>query len=155
VSFTQNLFLLAVELRKQQSNFVLEIPKLPNDWIKWLLVYLFFGALSLAPRFAETDNIILVLLATRIILFAPYLNSRPSVIPERSAAGDKAVSSQDRLLLLAIFGLTFGWATYLVYRCDYPPGAIWSALHDSPAVSALGYDFLLGITSLAVIKVLD
>jgi hypothetical protein len=153
VSFTQNLFLLAVELKHQRRDFSAKIVEPRSEWRNLLLISLFFGALSIAPRVAATNGILVVLLATRFILFAPYWVSRPGV-----KAGDmgrfNAPASDFRFLSLPMFGPILAWAVYLMFWCGYSLRVIWSALDDSPAVSALGYDFLLGVVSLAVSSVL-
>jgi hypothetical protein len=153
VSFTQNLFLLAVELKNQRRDFSVKIVEPRSEWRKWLLISMFFGALSIAPRVAATSSILVVLLATRFILFAPYWISRPEVKAGDMGDGN-ALASAVSFLSLPIFGPVLAWAVYLMFWCGYVLRDIWLALDDSPAVSALGYDFFLGAVSLVVVSML-
>lgn len=148
VSFGQNLFYLDILLTPiPMPN---EIIWGPTPFLQNRNLATYSGLVFLAPYAASTRALIPVVLVIRLLLCCPlvlqmyvpgswgwdYLNIR-----DRSTA---YISSFRIVGACAV--ILFFFQTAVALR-DHGPGEILGSINDSPAVSALGYDYLLSLVS--------
>jgi hypothetical protein len=150
VSFTQNLFLVAILLKPKVKRI--------GHWqysgrlLHVVIVVAYLGSLLAAPLSVGKSFFFPVIFAARFLLFAPFALSRP-YIARNLTNGSGAVDMggyRAALVTLCIggFGLQVVQAARLL-----PMIIPVAALNDNAAVSALGHDFLLGIFSLIVFNI--
>ena len=166
ISFTQNLFMLAV-LLKDEAQVKRRKVEPAKVSLQILLVLAYFTILSMAPSSVGRPRLFVVLLSTRALLFAPFVVLQPQLSKRmppsspRQGAASKSTSSQTSAASYIrqhearwALALTVGYAMMqLIVGLTMIPSSIKSilfTLHDNPAVSALGYDFLIGMFSLSV-----
>ena len=150
VSFAQNLFFLAmlVSLAAEQDEMVW-VPKPMLLQVSLAIYYVFVG---LAPYMIGTNAFIGVVIMIRLLLFSPlYL---PTIVP--SDSGKEYPEARDTQ---RIFRGSFGYVgicsvvlfvsqTLMALReVGFNGSRVLGAIHDSPAISALGYDYLLSLVS--------
>lgn len=148
-SFAQNMFCTAISLspmpRTRRS-----VPS-PSRVQQALVVTLLYAALLIAPLSARTSFEIPMLLATRVLLATPYLLLATSTGSGKKE--DKIGQQQqqgwynplDLSLYLILLGCT-GFIPFQTWKAGDFASAVRS-LNDSRAVSALGYDYLIGAAS--------
>ncbi|KAJ9622543.1 hypothetical protein H2204_011556 [Knufia peltigerae] len=169
VSFTQNLFLFRTSvLGRADSDTDLTPTRLtvhPASAFRQgasTLSYLF--VLALAPYSVGTRYFFPVLFATRVLLFAgPYIILRPELGKDQlnpSTTTTTTTTTKYHTVKLyrwscAILAVSLGYMSMQTIQTARSStdglAAIGNALHDSPAVSALGYDVMIGMVSLACV----
>jgi hypothetical protein len=179
VSFTQNLFMLVSTLQRQGASprrkNAFGTPISTNAVAQVLLVLTYFVMLAMAPSSVGTGWFFPMLLSTRVLLFAPFVlirprastpveaeGSEPTRVVSRAGQGSGAYFSDPKdLERHESRWTTVLVGTYMAVQVAmgvFVPGQrvehTLSALHDSPAVSALGYDLLLGIFSVASFRIM-
>lgn len=154
MSFAQNLFLLGMILREEEEDQPIATATLypVTMSLQCAVALTYLGVVAAAPYSVATRYFFPVLFATRILLFAPYQALGPvrresrseQVHPGRLGSLMKGYSWFFALVLvggvltqLAQTGRTNSLACTL------------AALNCNPAVSALGYDVLIGMASIA------
>lgn len=157
VSFTQNLFSLFLLLRRHDSYGTTRLLRPLSSNLQILLVFTFGAVLGMGSYSVKAGWLFPVLFVTRLLLFSPFLLLQPAVLPADASARSRfrSLSAVGRLgrhegkwaLGLTIASIAFQLRIGL---SQYSVTEISSALNSSSAVSALGYDVLLGISSLAV-----
>lgn len=167
VSFTMNLFFLAVLLSPSPSDRLAAssgwlVPPVVNQV---LMLTVYFAALCIAPSAPTTLALTPVALLIRILLCFPYLGCRPKQpgCRERKISPSKVLGERtpDYKLWVAYKPI---WMTIVicytllqllhVWRGSviaFPPtkDIMW-AINNDFAISALGYDLLIAMTSLIV-----
>ena len=152
VSFTQNLFLIAAQLSSKASSTSMRYPK---GTTQFSLLMTYLVCLYSAPRTINTAEFFPVLFATRLLLFLPYLLIRSSgstTGPEdRLPTGPPKGDSQSYGLIVLLVGAIIA---ELCMNFTGPNEFSLTAIDDNHAVSALSYDFLIGLGSLGLHSVL-
>lgn len=134
----------------------------PIAQVAYVLLYAFL--VSLAPSLSRSEYLLLIVLAARSLLFMPYVVRPPANSVQKAQDEGRFDSSDDqdiRKLYLPAYvtlALTSGILTakqiLTTPRSQYGGGndakRVLGAVNENPAVSALGYDFLLGLAGLAV-----
>ena len=158
VSFTQNLFCLALlltrPLKAEKKLYA------TNTLLQVVSILAYFLSVSQTPEAVGSPWLLPIMFATRALLFAPYLVLAPS--SERSWRTPLGRSSA-RGTLHAAYGsawkMVAAGAVMLHIRQskfvldDNHKSAVWEGfakINDDPAVSALAYDYILGVSSLYV-----
>lgn len=145
ISFIQNLFYLAL-LRQPRSESETSRPTLSSatqrtfsqPWVWHTCALCFAACLALARWIGQGQRLIVVILAARLLLFAPLFI--PLTDGDRGATG-----SLQWTLSLYHIGPQLG---YLVQACiQHGVGGVLRAVHSHPAVSALGYDLVISVFS--------
>ncbi|OCT53539.1 hypothetical protein CLCR_10447 [Cladophialophora carrionii] len=158
VSFTQNMFLLATHLQDDKKHAEMRALDPPSAVMQVLLVCTYFAVLATAPITVGSDWFIWVLLATRALLFAPFLVLRPRIARPGASIQHQYVSSsanhiprhQAKWALAVISGYMALQLAQGILALPSSITAVLPVLHDNPAVSTLGYDLLIGISSLSI-----
>ncbi|EXJ64125.1 hypothetical protein A1O7_00461 [Cladophialophora yegresii CBS 114405] len=158
VSFTQNMFLLAVHLQDDKKYAEIRMLDPPSAAMQVLLVCAYSAVLATAPISIGSGWFIWVLLATRALLSAPFLVLRPRIArPGASFQHQDVFSSANyslrheaRWALALISGYMAVQLAQGFLALPSSITAVLSVLHDNPAVSTLGYDLLIGTFSLSV-----
>jgi hypothetical protein len=158
VSLTLNLFCLALLLAPPPKTEKKVYATTPLLQVISLLAY--FLSVSQAPVNVGTAWFFPTLLATRALLLAPYFVLAPSPkLSWRTPVGQSA--SKGTLYeaygpawkMILICTAVMYVKQYRVVLEDNHKSAIWEGfrtLNDVPAVSALAYDYILGLGSLYV-----
>lgn len=157
ISFAQNLFFVAMILFpiSDQQGRGAATPKIPGPVTQCLPVAAYYILLARAPTSIGNPismSIIIVLL--RILLLCPSLLLRASVVFETlgvtptAATQDAQSGGYTTSYVLALFcsSVLFLQQTAWALR-GHKVGEILTAIDSSPAVSALGYDFLWYVVS--------
>jgi hypothetical protein len=156
VSFAQNLFLLRMIFREEKQEDQ-PIPTAATLYpaavsLQCAVALTYLGVVAAAPYSVATRYFFPVLFATRILLFAPY--QALSLVQQESRSEQVHPGRTGSLMK------EYGWffAPVLVggvlmqlaqtARTSRFAG-ILAALNCNPAVSALGYDILIGLASIA------
>ena len=155
VSYTQNLFLIATSLMDTPKS---KQPK-QAPGLTWQLAPLlaYMMCLIAAPHCVGTSCFFPVLFLTRFLLFSRMIELRPSA---------KSDSSRDPVSVTPAFPLFEDYKWSIVYFClgawvlsvihltqAMPFLEALAAVNFNPAVSALGYDLLIGLASLVITAV--
>jgi hypothetical protein len=162
VSLAQNLFLLGMIFREEEEAEDEEdedqpIPTAATLYpatvsLQCAVALTYLGVVAAAPYSVATRYFFPVLFATRILLFAPYQAVGP--VQQKSRSGQVHPGRPGSLTK------EYGWFFALVLvggvlmqlaqtaRTSRFAG-ILAALNCNPAVSALGYDVLIGLASVA------
>ena len=155
VSYTQNLFLIAISLMDLPSSKQLrQAPGLTRQ-LAPLLAYMV--CLIAMPYCVGTSWFFPVLFLTRFLLFSRMIELRPGVKPESS---EKSASVTPAFPLFEDYKWTIvyfclgAWVLSVVHLTQAMPfqGAL-AAVNFNSAVSALGYDLLVGLASLVITAV--
>jgi hypothetical protein len=159
-----NLFFLAILLTNYESHQQ-EHWRTPGPAYQVFPLTLYIAALSLAPSTVDGRSLIPVVLLTRLLLLYPYLGFQPtrsSCLESRTSLNEVSEKQYDDselwlgykativtisigYVLLQLPHLTRVSSIDFAHFQDIP-----SAVNNDSAVSALGYDLLLAISSLAV-----
>lgn len=122
----------------------------------------FFVTLSIAPLAVESSALIPLVLLARLLLFLPFLSYSPTLIPpaesEQSNSGRSKKWNQKAKLWLAFRPTTLTLVSGYVFlrlvhtirgtTMAFPlMREILSTVNNDSAVSALGYDLLIGMAS--------
>lgn len=152
VSFTQNLFLLALELARSSPNHR-KAPHAPSQtqpaFSGYVVVTL--GAFMLIDRIdayiAHSPYLTTIILMIRALLFVPLLLTYiPRIHPDANKPWTKtAVTS---VLASVLVGLQLR-TLQAVAALDWDFPRVAAALDEHPAVGAIGYDLGLAVASLA------
>jgi hypothetical protein len=158
VSFTLNLFCIALLLAPPPKTEKKIYATSPLLQIVSLLAY--FYAVSQAPANVGTPSFLPTVIATRALLFAPYLVLAPSsklswLTPVGRSASRRTLHEayQPAWRMILVCTAVMYVRQYRVVLADNYKSAIWEGfrtLNDVPAVSALAYDYILGLGSLYV-----
>jgi len=145
ISFAQNLFYLALLCQPQQSKPKPDSPSLPLTVAFTLPLVISYGAcLGVAESSAGTDTLILIILATRVLLMAPML------LPSLGKLGFGRLGREAQLAVVALSAVMIGNRIL-----GDAPEDFMRALTSRPAVSALGFDFVLSVVSYLLWTSLD
>lgn len=150
VSFAQNLFFLAVLLKPLPNpNEKIWTPTPVLQLLPLLGYYLFVLA---APYVAGTGAFVGVVVVIRLLLFCPLIlptlvaegGGQSYLTPRKSHWADATPVK----FIAICTGLLWTLQIFMVLRENGPyPDKFYNAIHDSPAVSALSYDYILSIVS--------
>ncbi|KAJ9607150.1 hypothetical protein H2200_008222 [Cladophialophora chaetospira] len=162
VSFTQNVFCLALLMRREKSDTTLRTLNPSSPGLQVLLVTTLVGILRTGPSSVGTASFLPLVLITRALVLAPVLLLRPRNSQTEAGVHSQAQSSSraSRLgqhesrwaLALTIASIALQIAKGL---SESSITELWTGLNSSPAVSALGYDALIGMVSLGVFMLMD
>ena len=170
VSFTQNLFLLTSVLQRDKEGTSAGKMCPPQVSLQIMVVGAYFALLSTAPSSVGTPWFFPMLLSTRAMLFAPFLLLRTDRLrtEQHSASSGQGHTILASLRIRRLLEHESRWAlaliaAYFVLQLSsglftsthYSTMAVWSALHDSSAISSLGYDLLIGGFSLVVCELVQ
>jgi hypothetical protein len=158
VSFTLNLFCVALLLAPPPTTEKKLYATTPLLQILSLLAY--FLSVTQAPANVDTPWLLPTLLATRALLFAPYLVLAPSSrlswrtpVGQSASRGTLHEAYRPAWKMILVCTVVMYVRQYRVVLDDNHKSAIWEGfrtLNDVPAVSALAYDYILGLGSLYV-----
>ncbi|KAK4974101.1 hypothetical protein LTR66_011079 [Elasticomyces elasticus] len=145
ISYTQNLFYIALLKQTPQKTHGVSRPS-SKSLILPGLAYLV--CLLVAPYASGSDYLIPVILVARALLLTPgllqlYGSPKSTVSPSQSPSNRRA------LVWLSCASLAVWSFTTLRTLSKHSIYEMASAVNSHPAVSALGYDFLLSIVSWA------
>ena len=153
VSFAQNLFYLAIFMAPIPTHD--ETVWTPAPVVQLAPLVAYYALIFFAPYAAGTNALISVVIAIRLLLFCPLL--LPNVIPQY--LGKKQITAQKVYqeysgafrIIGVCSALLFAFQTTVALQ-DYNLKfwKIAAAITDSPAVSALGYDYVLSLASFAL-----
>ena len=125
----------------------------PTPVIQLLPLAGYFLFLVAAPYAAGTRAFVCVILLIRLLLFAPLI--LPSIVSEGGGMSfltprkARWVDATPYQFILICSALLWGLQSLMVItETGLDLKRIVSSLHDSPAVSALGYDYILGVISI-------
>lgn len=142
-SFAQNLFFTAILLSPKPSVSAVSQTLAKRD--QALLVILFYTTLMEAPKAVQTPLQMPTLLATRALLVSPYFILRSVKSVERQAHSQRWYGTFKYSACLVISGLIL-FLPIQTWRVQSHVSII-QAICDSRAVSALAYDYVLGVGS--------
>ena len=150
VSFAQNLFFLAMLVSPAAEKD--EMVWVPHPMLLLVSLSIYYVFVGLAPYMIGTNAFIGVVIMIRLLLFCPlYL---PMISPSESGKEYLKAGDTQR-----IFGRIFEYVgtcsvvlfvvqTVMTFReIGFNISRILGAIHDSPAISALGYDYVLSLVS--------
>ncbi|KAK5541679.1 hypothetical protein LTR23_005768 [Exophiala sp. CCFEE 6169] len=154
VSFAQNLFLLRMIFREEEEQ---PIPTAATLYpaavsLQCAVALTYLGVVAAAPYSVATRYFFPVLFATRILLFAPYQALGPvqhkspseQVHPRRMGS---LMKEYGRFFAPALVGGVLMQLAQTARTSSF--ASTLAALNCNPAVSALGYDVLIGLASVA------
>ena len=153
VSFTQNLFMIACQLVPTPEQIDTgQARPFKFRYAAVAIGSLYAWCLSGATLVVGSSSVFPILCATRATLLAPFLlailapDYREALLP--SSIGMEGGLFQNSLpVVLGIFALfETKWKTWEVMSLSQA----FEALNSNPAVSALGYDFLIGLASFII-----
>lgn len=139
ISFAQNLFYIALVRQHPQAVHVDVHPAA----IATLLLVL-CNVLVVAPQTAGTSSLMPLIVVARLLLLAP-----PTIVQKGSGTAKAALNRTLQLPIAVIALLLVGRQVYTAYG-THSIRDIGSALVSHPAVSALGFDFILSMVSFSV-----
>ena len=163
ISFTQNLFYLLLLRRRrrqgQSSRIESKVTGMPNIWTLVTILCTYQACLMYAPFLAgkssSHSNLVLLILFARTLLLLPMFiplyspsPSRVSAASSRSRTGSTTIGSFTVRDIVVIFTavVTVGSTVHAV-REGVSLSELVRAVNTHPAVSALGYDFLISVLS--------
>ena len=159
VSFSQNLFLIAGELipgsppgedrddekaRPDVQHHASVSPAVSTEKIKIIAIaalFCYHQCLHVAPQTVGSAMLFPVLFATRLLLLSPLF-----VVWLSKQRYEVGIFTKYLVVACSGWLLADSWYTWWPATME---GAV-DALHANPALSALGYDLLIGVGSLAV-----
>jgi hypothetical protein len=144
ISFTQNLFCVALLLTQQES--IDEKLLSSKRIVQRLTVSAYILSLLAVPRTLGSGVFFIALFCTRAILLSPYFLLEPA-IPRGGKVGSGKGSKtffSETFLAVSLAALLHGFQTWKA-----GPSA-FKALHENSAVATLGYDYLIALASLTV-----
>lgn len=144
-SFAQNLFCTAVLLSTRSPHG--EIPS-PERMKQGLVVGLLYVALLVAPLSASTAFEMPMLFVTRVLLAGPFFLLKLASVDGRKAAVQGWYSPLDWSVYMVLLGSVV-FLPFQTWMAGDITSAVWS-INESWAVSALGYDYLIGVGSFGV-----
>lgn len=158
-----NLFFLAVLLAPKMPSQLSSSPRwqAPGPRNQMLLLALYLAVLYIAPFTLDTRALIPVVLLTRVLLLYPYLGLSPRQISVESAKSPTEVAGRrymDHELWMAYKSsfstITIGYIllqlahSFLNSPIAFPFSTyVIRAINNDSAVSALGYDLVVALSS--------
>lgn len=166
VSFTINLFVIALLLTapKPSDYSPTVLWSTPKPFHQVIPLAAYFLALAVAPYTKDSSALMPLVLATRFLLFYPYLGFRPKILPSiksQISGSDDPKSKDPNTNLLRQYKpsvLTFmlGYVLLRVLHIlggsgtAFPTKRILMAVDNDYAVRTLGCDFVMAMVSLGV-----
>ena len=150
VSFAQNLFFLAMLVSPPAEKD--EMVWVPHPMLLLVSLATYYVFVGLAPYVVDTNAFIGVVITIRLLLFCPLY--MPVIVP--SDFGKEYLKARDtQRFFRRIMGhvgtcsvALFVVQTLISFReTGFDNSRILGAIHDSPAISALGYDHVLSLVS--------
>lgn len=114
------------------------------------VVIVYYGCLVIAPWLAGTSSLLVVILVARLFLFAPlyFVEVVDSIQPGKSLSWDVMLDAEYVLSMMRTFSITCeAFQTYRMSNYQGPKKLIQHALREHPAVTTLGFDFVLCLIS--------
>ena len=158
MSFSQNLFLVVREVRGggaagEKSHEESSSEETGSQFIAVVVSVCYLQCLLVAPETVGSWALFPMLFATRLLLLSPILVVWMSRRKQHSQKRYGLVMrTRDIIILVIALWMSMeGWSPWW-------PGSIGEAvdaLHVNAAVSALGYDLVIGVSSLVVRKLLE
>lgn len=150
ISFAQNLFFVAMLLYPVPDHDRKQWIPSPSWQILPLAIY--YMNLILLPRTVGTRAFIPVILSTRILLICPLLISHLCSrifrgVPKSTVEVPRAYGAA-YWCIISCSAVLFVGQTVIPLKDGAGISRVVAAINDQPAVSALGWDFLLAIVSL-------
>lgn len=135
----------------------------PKPTSQTLFLAIYFILLVAAPSTVGTPWLIPVVLGTRLLLFYPYLGFRLRLPSGRQGAVNPKLKTMDSLwtaFIPSVIAMLIGYGLFLILSMiDNPnsrgPWATLIALLNEPPISALGFDFVLALSSLVIWRLLS
>lgn len=120
-------------------------------WLWQVCVAAYFVCLLVAPRAAKGLPLVSVILLARSFLFAPLLLPMKTSEPTDSTAAAHNYGMNRNALLMARDCACMTVIAYLSNTVwNHGPAPVTLALREHPAVTTLGYDFILSCVSYAL-----
>jgi hypothetical protein len=147
ISFAQNLFYVALLLSPDtegQLHF--------NKSRAVMSAGAYCLCLACAQMYTGTDKLILIILAARALLMAPFLLKTgrfAAAITSDKVPIDRATGDELQRIVLKSAIIMTGMKGYQAMQEGFSPQVIASALFSHPAVASLGCDFILSALSFA------
>ena len=152
VSFAANLFLLALLMRplpKPQANIWTPMPAL-----KYGPLIAYFVLLTAAQYTIDTEYFISVVIALRLLLFWPLALATmlPRSCGHQLPAKDVREENLTQLIVIGLVSINLVCiqTMYTLASNGFSFIGMIKAVNNNPAVSALGYDYILGSVSAIV-----
>lgn len=147
ISFAQNLFYVALLLAPEASG------QLHFNKSRAVLGAAFYClCLACAQLYAGTEKLVWIILAARAVLMVPLLLKADRFATAMTAEKvpiDRATGEELQRIILKTSLIMTGMKAYQAIQEDFTPQAVLKALSSHPAVTALGYDFILSAVSFA------
>ena len=150
VSFAQNLFFLAMIVSPTAEKD--EMVQVPHPVLLLVCLAIYYVFVGLAPYMVGTNAFIGVVITIRLLLLCPlYL---PMIVPGDSGKEYLKVRDTQRIFrriigyVGACSAVLFVVQTGMTFKevgSDF--SKVLEAIQDSPAISALGYDYMLSLVS--------
>lgn len=145
ISFAQNLFYIALILspaKADQIHF--------NKSAAVGSAGFYCLCLACAQLVAGTDRLVPLILAARAALMTPLFLKAGHIGAGEKPTIDRATSEEGQRVILKAALIMSGMKAYQAVQEGWDVGMLFLALRDHPAVTALGYDFLLSAVSFAI-----
>ena len=150
VSFAQNLFYLAMLVSPAAEKD--EVVWLPHPMLLLVSLAIYYVFVGLAPYMVGMNAFIGMVITIRLLLLCPlYL---PMIVPGDSAKEYLKARDTQRIFrrIIGYLGICstalFVVQTVSTFReFGFDISRVLDAIHDSPAISALGYDYVLSLVS--------
>ncbi len=150
VSFAQNLFFIAMLVSPAAEKD--EMVWVPHPMLLLVSLAIYYVFVGLAPYMIGTNAFIGVVIIIRLLLFCPlYL---PTIVP--SDSGKEYLKARDTQHILRRIIAYVGTCSVVLFvvqtamtsrEIGFNISRVLGAIHDSPAISALGYDYVLSLVS--------
>ena len=150
VSFAQNLFFLAMLVSPAAEKD--EMVWVPHPMLLLVSLAIYYVFVGLAPYMVGTNAFIGVVITIRLLLLCPlYL---PIIVPGDSAKEYLEARDTQRIFRRIIGHVGTGSTVLFVVQTvmtfrevGFNISRFLEAIHDSPAINALGYDYVLSLVS--------
>lgn len=148
VSFAQNLFFLAI--LQTPVPMPEEVVWGPSPIVQFLPLVAYFGFVFLAPYVAGTRAFVPVIFIIRLLLFCPLV--LPTTVPSNIVrthlnVRDRFIAYMGSFKSMGVCAVLLFMFQTAVAVSDHGLSGTLSAINDSPAASALGYDYMLCLVS--------
>ena len=147
ISFAQNVFYVALLLAPEASG------QLHFNKSRAVLGAAFYClCLACAQLYAGTEKLVWIILAARAVLMVPLCLKAGRFATTMAAEKvpiDRATGEELQRIILKTSLIMTGMKAYQAIQEDFTPQAVLKALSSHPAVTALGYDFILSAVSFA------
>ena len=143
-----NLFFLATILNGSTTDNTKPGPLVSSAISRIPILSAFFVLIMLAPSTVENERFLLVVAFIRLCIFFPFFSAFSASRDSSTEPGGLSRSLNVTFLAVSVALVAFQISEAL-QETDMSILRILSAVNEYPSVSALGYDYVLGLVSIA------